>query len=212
MLGSRLDLHEWFRRYLYTAIVAGASLVCAAALAASVAYAQVPVTTQVSGNGLGTTVTPSATGVEITGGARMGPVGPNLFHSFGLFNVGTGDTANFVNNSALPTTNIIGRVTDARSDIFGTVKTTGFGAANLWLVNPKGFVFGPGATLDVGGSFHASTADYVKFSDEKVFYADPTRASDLSVAPPSAFGFLSAPTGRIDVLAGTVNGTTRPPT
>src|SRR5262245_8151342 len=212
MLGSRLDLHEWFRRYLYTAMVSGASLVCAVGLAASLAYAQVPVTTQVTGNGLGTTVAPVANGVQITGGTRPGPGGPNLFHSFGLLNVGTGDTANFVNNSALPTTNIIGRVTEARSDIFGTVKTTGFGAASLWLVNPKGFVFGPGATLDVGGSFHASTADYVRFSDGKIFYADPARESALSVASPSAFGFLSAPTGRIDVLAGTVNGTTRPPT
>jgi filamentous hemagglutinin family protein len=213
MLGGRVDLHERFRRYLYTAMVPGASLVCAAGLAVSLAYAQVPVTTQITGHGqLGTTVTPVANGVEITGGTRPGPGGPNLFHSFGLFNVGTGDTANFVNNSALPTTNIIGRVTDARSDIFGTVKTTGFGAASLWLINPKGFVFGPGATLDVGGSFHASTADYVKFSDGKVFYADPAQTSALSVMPPSAFGFLSAPTGRIDVLAGTADQTTNPVT
>ena len=211
MLGGRVNLHERVRRYLYTAMVAGASLVCTAALA-SLAYAQVPVTTQVTGNGLSTSVTPVANGVEITGGTRPGPGGPNLFHSFGLFNVGTGDTANFVNNSALSTTNIIGRVTDARSDIFGTIKTTGFGAANLWLINPRGFVFGPEATLDVGGSFHASTADYLKFSDGNIFFADPARTSALSVAPPSAFGFLSAPTGPIDVLAGTADETTAPVT
>jgi filamentous hemagglutinin family protein len=208
MLDSRRDLHEPFRRHLYTAIVAGASLVCAASLA----YAQVPVTTQVTGNGLGTTVTPSATGVEITGGTRPGPGGPNLFHSFGMLNVGSGDTANFVNDSGLSTTNIIGRVTDARSDIFGSIQTTGFGAANLWLINPRGFVFGPDATLNVGGSFHASTADYIKFSDGNVFYADPGQTSVLSVAPPSAFGFLSAPTGQIDVLSGTVDDTTNPVT
>src|SRR5215510_5889846 len=140
MLGGRVDLHERFRRYLYAAMVSGASLVCAAGLALSIADAQVTVTTTVTGNGLGTTVTPTANGVAITGGGRGGPTrsGPNLFHSFGFFNVGTGDTANFVNDSGLPTTNIIGRVTDARSDIFGTVKTTAFGAATFWLVNPKG--------------------------------------------------------------------------
>jgi len=192
-------------------MVAGASLVCAALLAASVAHAQV--TTAVTGNGLGTTVTPAAGGVDITGGARGNPVGgppntgPNLFHSFGLFNVGTGDTATFTNDSGLATTNIIGRVTDARSDIFGTIRTNGFGAANLWMINPKGFVFGPNAMLDVAGSFHVSTADYIKFSDGN-FYADPARTSVLSVAPPSAFGFLSAPTGQIDVLAGAADETT----
>ena len=37
MLGSGPDLHEWFRRYLYTAMVAGASLVCAATFEASLA-------------------------------------------------------------------------------------------------------------------------------------------------------------------------------
>jgi filamentous hemagglutinin family protein len=208
MLDGTLDLHEPFRRHLYAAMVAGASLLCAASLA----YAQVSVTTQVTGNGLGTTVTPNGTGVDITGGTRPGPGGPNLFHSFGMFNVGSGDTANFVNDSGLATTNIIGRVTDARSDIFGGIQTTGFGAANLWLINPKGFVFGPDATLDVGGSFYASTADYLKFSDGNVFYADPGKASVLTVAPPSAFGFLSAPTGQIDVLSGTVDDTTNPVT
>jgi filamentous hemagglutinin family protein len=208
MLSSKLDLHERFRRYLYTAMVAGTSLVCAAAPA----YAQVPVTTQVTGNGLNTTVTATANGVEITGGDRgAGGTGPNLFHSFGLLNVGSGDTANFVNDSGRPTTNIIGRVTDARSDIFGTIQTTGFGEANLWLLNPKGFVFGPDAMLDVGGSFHASTADSLKFSDGTEFVvagANPV----LSVADPRAFGFLGTPTGRIDVLAGTVDDTTDPVT
>ena len=203
----------WFQRYLCTAMVAGASLVCAALLPASVGYAQVAVTTAVTGNGLGTSVTPTASGVEIRGGDRGGAAhnGPNLFHSFGLFNVGTGDAASFVNDTALPTTNIIGRVTDARSDIFGTVRTTGFGAANLWLINPKGFVFGPNAMLDVAGSFHASTADYIKFPDGN-FYADPAQVSVLSVAPPSAFGFLSAPTGQIDVLTGATDATTDPVT
>ena len=207
-LGIRLYLHERFRRYLYTELVVGTSLVCAALLALPVAHAQV--TTQVTGNGLNTTVTTTATGVAITGGSRgSGNTGPNLFHSFGTFNVGTGDTASFQNNTGLATTNIIGRVTDARSDIFGTVRTSGFGEANLWLINPKGFVFGPNAMLDVGGSFHASTADYLKFSNGDEFHVNAANPV-LSVAPPSAFGFLRTPTGRIDVLSGTVDDTTTP--
>src|SRR3989442_11339779 len=93
-----------------------------------------------------TTVRPNGTVYEITGGARPGN-GSNLFHSFGLFSVGTGDTANFINDMHLTTTNILSRVTGRTpSNIFGAIKTTGFGSANLFLINPAGVVFGPNAT------------------------------------------------------------------
>jgi hypothetical protein len=66
--------------------------------------------------------------------------------------------------------------------------------ADVWLLNPSGVVFGQGAHLDVPGSFHASTGDYVVFGEGKLvrFYAhdDPSRPSVLSTAPPTAFGFL----------------------
>jgi large exoprotein involved in heme utilization and adhesion len=49
----------------------------------------------------------------ITGGTRSGPngTGPNLFHSFAQFSVGAGDIATFLNNTGLPTSNILARVT-----------------------------------------------------------------------------------------------------
>ena len=47
---------------------------------------------------------------EITGGTRPSN-GPNLFHSFGEFGVPTNHLANFLNETALPTSNILGRVT-----------------------------------------------------------------------------------------------------
>src|SRR5262249_45115106 len=126
---------------------------------------------------------------NITGGTRSGS---NLFHSLGLFSVGTGDTANFLNNTGLATTNILGRVTGGQtSNIFGTIKTTNFGAANLFLINPAGWLFGPSASLNVGGSFHVSTADYLKFADGAEFHADLSKQSVLTSAPVSAFGFLS---------------------
>jgi large exoprotein involved in heme utilization and adhesion len=69
---------------------------------------------------------------NITGGTRPGN-GPNLFHSFGQFNVPTNNIANFLNETGLPTTNILGRVTGGNiSNIFGTIQTTGFGNANLF--------------------------------------------------------------------------------
>lgn len=146
-----------------------------------------------------TTVTPSGTTHNITGGARPGN-GTNLFHSFDTFSVGAPDKANFVNDLNLPTTNIVSRVTGGSpSNIFGTLQTTNFGTAALWLINPAGIVVGPTASLNVGGSVHFSTADYLRMFDGVTgshFYADLSKSSQLSSAPVTAFGFLGAnPTG-----------------
>jgi filamentous hemagglutinin family protein len=74
--------------------------------------------------------------ITITGGARPGD-GPNLFHSFGQFNVGPGDIANFLNETHLPTSNILSRVTGGtQSQIYVTIQTTDFPGANLFLMNP----------------------------------------------------------------------------
>ncbi len=83
----------------------------------------------------------------------------NLSHSFGNSSVGPGDIANFLNNTGLPTSNIFGRVTGGNiSNIFGTIQTSGFGNANLFLMNPAGFLFGPNATVNVGGMMAFTTA------------------------------------------------------
>lgn len=144
-------------------------------------------------------------GCVITGGTR---VGTNLFHSFGLFSIGTGDTATFQNtqvNGVFPlTSNILSRVTGGQpSQIFGTLRTADFGNANLFLINPAGVVFGPSASLNIGGSFHVSTADYLKMADGSLFIANPNfensvnsdgsvNTTVLSSAAPQAFGFLSS--------------------
>jgi large exoprotein involved in heme utilization and adhesion len=57
-------------------------------------------------------------------------------------------------------------------------------------------MFGKNAQLNLAGSFHASTADYLKLGTDGVFYANPALGSNvLTMSPPSAFGFLSAPPG-----------------
>ena len=58
-------------------------------------------------------------------------------------------------------------------------------------MNPAGVVFGPTAQLNVEGSFHVTTADYLRMTDGAKFHADTSKASTLSVAPVQAFGFLS---------------------
>ena len=140
---------------------------------------------------------------DITGGTRPGS-GPNLFHSFGEFGVPTNNIANFLNETALPTTNILGRVTGGNpSNIFGTIQTTGFGSANLFLMNPAGIVFGPNASLNVGGSASFTTADYLRFADGAHFNAIPgPQDASISSAPVAAFGFLGSNPGAITVQGG----------
>lgn len=114
--------------------------------------------------------------------------GANLFHSFGQFNIAAGESATFTNTGA-PLANVIARVTGGTSSIDGLVQSA-IPDANLFLLNPAGVMFGPNASLDVAGSFHLSTADYLKFSTGEIFHADPASSSILSVAIPESFGFL----------------------
>jgi filamentous hemagglutinin family protein len=166
---------------------------------AATSHAQV--TTTITSSGLGTVVTPAAGGTTfvITGGARS-VLGSNLFHSFGSFSIGQNNTAVFSNTPQVNTSNIVGRVTGGSvSNIFGTIDTSSYAGANLFLLNPAGIVFGPGAALNVAGSVHATTADFLRFANGDTFcvsacpYKSGTttpQPSVLSGAEPTNFGFL----------------------
>ncbi|TKB78835.1 MAG: filamentous hemagglutinin N-terminal domain-containing protein [Nitrospira sp.] len=136
---------------------------------------------------------------DITGGTRAGT---NLFHSFGQFDVPANNIANFLNDSGPETSNILGRVTGGSpSSIFGTIQTTGFGSANLFLMNPAGIVFGPTASLNVGGSVTFTTSNYLRLHDNVRFNAIQNANADalLSTAPISAYGFLGSTPGTIAI-------------
>jgi filamentous hemagglutinin family protein len=138
------------------------------------------------------------TGKEVTVPARLGQVhGKNLFHSFERFGIAAGKKVTSTGPNGLK--NVIGRVTGGeRSTINGTLASTVNGA-DLWLLNPAGILFGPKARLEVPGSFHASTADELRFADGAVFSALDPGGSVLSVAAPEAFGFLGVKPGEIAV-------------
>src|ERR1041384_4554949 len=147
---------------------------------------------------LGTTVVPPNNN---TYGIRGGTtVGTNLFHSFSQFDVGPGDIAQFQTSTLTQNTsisNILGRVTGQQSpsQIFGTVDSaTYYPAANLFLMNPYGFLFGPSATVNVGGMMTFTTADYLRLADVGRFNANPNAIpSDLlTSAPVAAFGFIGS--------------------
>ena len=148
-------------------------------------------TTNIRSDGtLGTVVTHPGDGhvFDITGGTLGGK---NLFHSFGDFSVGSGDVANFSNNNGVVVQNILSRVTGENpSAIFGTIRTTNFGTANLFLLNPAGIIFGPNVQLDVKGNTLFTTADFVKIGD-LTFTAGTTAAEAAVLSDPhiTTFGF-----------------------
>ena len=124
-------------------------------------------------------------------------VGGNLFQSFGIFNLASGESATFSGPDSVA--NIIGRVTGGSgSTIDGVLRST-IPGANLYLINPSGLIFGPNASLDLGGSFYASSANYVRLADGGHYDASALGTSSLTAAPPAAFGFLSAAPAPVQV-------------
>jgi len=125
---------------------------------------------------------------RITGGATRGV---NLFHSFGEFNIKEGRGAYFENPSGIA--NIFTRVTGGNpSNILGNLGV--LGNSNLFLINPKGIVFGPNAQLDVRGSFVGSSASGVVFNNGFEFSSsNPQTVPLLGINIPVGLRFRETP-------------------
>ena len=123
-------------------------------------------------------------GDKIDGGAVRGE---NLFHSFQDFNISEGQSAYFVNPTGV--TNIFSRVTGHNpSKLLGKLGV--LGNANLFFLNPNGIIFGRGANLDLKGSFFATTANSIKFSDGSEFSAINYQAPPLlTISRPIGLNF-----------------------
>ena len=131
---------------------------------------------------LGSNVQLQDTTYHITGGTAFDK--DNLFHSFESFNLKAGENAIFDDDGF---TNNISRVTgNQHSWINGKISSF---ANNLYLINPNGLIFGPNASLDVAGSFYATTADYLTLNGDEKFYSKLSDHSILSSASPVEFGF-----------------------
>ena len=122
-------------------------------------------------------------------------VGPNLFHSFGQFNLVQGESATFSGPNSVQ--NILARVTGSSpSSIDGLLQST-IPGANLFFINPFGVMFGPHAQVSVSGSFTVSTASYLKLADGGRFDGVNPANDVLTSAPVAEFGFLDANPGSI---------------
>jgi filamentous hemagglutinin family protein len=136
------------------------SVVCSAVLFPASVVAQIT-----PDNSVPTTVEQTEDNMQINGGEREGN---NLFHSFDEFSIPSGMEAIFENATDIE--NIFTRVTGGEvSNIDGILSTQG--DANFFFINPNGIVFGDNASLNVGGSFIASSADSIQFEDGSEFSA-----------------------------------------
>jgi filamentous hemagglutinin family protein len=113
--------------------------------------------------------------------------GNNLFHSFETFNLNRDQSATFSGPTSLE--NIISRVTGGQASYING-KLASKIPANMYFLNPAGVILGEHARLDVQGSLYISTADYLRLGTTGRFAATHPENTLLTIAPPTAFGFL----------------------
>ncbi|MGI0488642.1 filamentous hemagglutinin N-terminal domain-containing protein [Pantanalinema rosaneae CENA516] len=150
-------------------------------------------------NDAGTVVTPASSNpnhFNIGGGTQAGG---NLFHSFQQFGLSQGQIATFLSNPSIQ--NILGRVTGGSASVIdGQIRVTG-STANLYLMNPAGIIFGNHASLNVPGSFTATTATAIGFrpgiGGEQWFQATGTNHYATLLGTPSTLVFSSSQPGAI---------------
>lgn len=145
-------------------------------------------------------------GANIDIGQNLGKAkGGNLLHSFRTFNVEAGQSVNFSGDAKVR--NIIARVTgDGSSNIQGRLSSS-IDGANLFLINPNGVFISNGASIDVSGVFHATTADYLDLggNEGRIYASDANGTTVLTSDAVSAFGFTSKSPKPIKLDGATLN-------
>ncbi|MDZ7956004.1 CHAT domain-containing protein [Nostoc sp. DedQUE09] len=170
--------------------IAASFLVIASLVSPRLAQAQQIVP---AADGTNTIVTPNGNRLDITGGTTSLD-GVNLFHSFQQFGISPEQIANFQASPALQ--NILGRITGGNASVInGLIQVTG-GNANLFLMNPAGFIFGANASLNVPGAFTVTTANGIGFGSSW-FNAIGVNDYNALVGNPNGFAFSMNQPGAI---------------
>jgi filamentous hemagglutinin family protein len=136
----------------------------------------------------------STPNIQLIGGGALR--GSNLLHSFSQFNINNGSAAYFLDPGVR---NIVGRVTGASpSDIKGLLGVRG--NANLYLINPQGFIFGPNSKLDLNGALTITTGSSLGFDKGYIF--DTLNANGvplLELGNPSLINYNNNHSGTIQI-------------
>ena len=138
-------------------------------------------------------------------GVRLGS--DTVLHSFSRFDVAAGDVVIFTNDFPDSTGQVIARVTGGlRSDIFGVVRT--LPGDRLFLLNPAGFLVGPGAMLNADSQLTLSTASELRFAaGERLSASADPAVPVLSTTRVSGFGFpAGGSSGSIVIDGATLTG------
>ncbi|MBE9005794.1 CHAT domain-containing protein [Fortiea sp. LEGE XX443] len=169
-------------------------------------------------DGTGTVVDPQGNNINISGGS-LSSNQANLFHSFSKFGLDANQTANFLSQPSIQ--NILGRVTGGEASLInGLIRVSG-GNSNLYLINPAGIIFGQNASLNVPGSFTATTANRLGFGNDNWLNAVGSNDYSQLIGAPNSFAFdgsvasaifnqgnLAVPSGsNLSLFAGTVVST-----
>ena len=128
----------------------------------------------------------------INGGTTRGSA---LFQSLSLFNITAGHGGYFSNPVGI--TNIFVRITNGQTSIINGVIGV-LGSANLFLLNPNGFIIGKDSSLDLNGSLTVSTADSVVFPEYEFSTAKTNSIPILKIDIPIGLRFTNN-SGNIEV-------------
>lgn len=122
--------------------------------------------------------------------------GSNLFHSFLEFGVTQNQRVYFANPDGIES--ILSRVTGTnQSNISGILGVDG--PADLFFLNPNGIVFGEDASLDIDGSFYATTAEAIELGEGIFSATEPDQSTLLAVTPSVNFSnYLTDNSGDIE--------------
>lgn len=144
-------------------------------------------------DGTGTVTTLQGNRIDISGGQRSQD-GTNLFHSFTQFGLDQHQIANFLSTPA--TQNILARINGGNASLINGLLQVSGGNSNLFVINPTGIIFGATAQLHVPGSFTATTANAINFSNGSFNAIDNPNYAALT-GQPTGFAFSSLQPGGI---------------
>ena len=144
-------------------------------------------------DGTGTIVTPRGNRLDISGG-QLSRDGSNLFHSFTQLGLTQDQTANFLSSPKIQ--NILSRVTGGNVSVIDGLLQVSGGSSNLFLMNPAGIVFGTHASLNLPGSFTATTSNGIQFGSNWFNAYSANNYSSL-VGNPGTFAFTMPQPGGI---------------